>query len=92
MHLDGGEFSSALRALNRAPEHGGVAVADIACSRPEGDEDGASMRFFVLMEERADRQVAFEIAEGLFDGRRAGVVFHSRAGSLSRRLCATNTT
>ena len=72
-HLDGGELFE--RAASGQPGRQGVEAAresDLHAVRQKGDEDVGFDPLFVLMEDRTDSQVAFEIAEGLFDGDELG--------------------
>jgi hypothetical protein len=74
-HLDGGELFE--RAARRQAWRHGMKPArqrDLHAVGQEGDEDMGLDPLLVLMEDRADRQVALEIAEGLFDGDELDVV------------------
>jgi hypothetical protein len=74
-HLDGGELFE--RAARGQPGRQGMQAArqgDLHAVGQEGDEDVGLDPPLVLMEDRADRQVALEILERLFDGDELDVV------------------
>src|SRR5260370_2603949 len=58
----------------------GARERDVHAIRQKGDEDVGFDPLFVLMEDRTDRQVAFEIAEPLFDGDELRVVLPELRG------------
>jgi hypothetical protein len=68
-HLDGGKFFERT-ACSQAGRQGMKATdqGDLHAVSQKGDEDVGFDPRLVLMEDRANRQVAFEIAERLFDG------------------------
>src|ERR1700676_1645759 len=74
-HLDGGELVE--RAARGQPRRQSMKAArerDLHAISQKGDEDVSFDPLFVLMEDRTDRQVAFEIAERLFDSDELRVV------------------
>ena len=74
-HLDSGKLFE--RAPRGQSGRQGVKTAgqgDLHAVSQKGDEDVGFDTLFVLMEDRANRQVAFEIAERLFDGNELDVV------------------
>ena len=80
-HLDGGELVE--RAAGGQPRRQSMKAAregDLHAISQKGDEDVGFDPLFVLMEDRTDRQVAFEIAERLFDGDELRVVLPELRG------------
>ena len=67
-HLDGGELFQ--RTARGQPWREGVEPArqgDLQGIGEEGDEDMGFDSAFVVMEDRADRQVPFQVLEGFLD-------------------------
>ena len=60
--------------------------SDLHAVSQKRDEDMSLDPLLVVMKDRTDRQIAFEIAERLFDGNELRVVLPELAGSLSVRL------
>src|SRR6202171_1972065 len=74
-HLDGSEFfERAARGQPRRQRMKATGQGDLHAVWQDGDEDVGLDALLVLMEDRTDRQIAFEIAERLFDGDELGVV------------------
>jgi len=76
-HLDGGELVES--ASGCQPRRQGVEAArqgDVHTVSQEGDEDMGLDSPFVLMEDRADRQVALQVLEGLFDAHELNVMLN----------------
>ena len=74
-HLDGGElFECAPRGQPGRQGMKATGQGDLHAVSQKGDEDVGLDPLLVLVEDRADRQVAFEITEGLFDGDELDVV------------------
>ena len=74
-HLDGGELVE--RTARGEPRRQGMKPAgqgDLHAVGQERDEDVGLDPLLVLMEDRTDRQIAFEVAERLFDGNQLRVV------------------
>jgi hypothetical protein len=74
-HLDRGKFFE--RAARGQPGRQGVEAAresDLHAVGQESDEDVSFDPPLVLVEDRTDCEVAFEIAEGLFDGDELDVI------------------
>jgi hypothetical protein len=74
-HLNGGElFERAARSEPGRQSMKPTGQRDLHAISQERDKDVSFDPLFVLMEDRTDRQVAFEIAERLFDGDELRVV------------------
>ncbi len=68
-HLHGGELVE--RAARGQPRRQGMKATgqrDLHAVSQKGDEDVGLDPLLVLMEDRTNRQITLEIAEGLFDG------------------------
>jgi hypothetical protein len=67
-HLDGGKlFQRAARGQSRRERVEPARQGDLQGIGEEGDEDMGFDSAFVVMEDRADRQVPFQVLEGFLD-------------------------
>src|SRR5919109_4075651 len=74
-HLDGSElFERTTCGQSRRQGMKATGQCDLHAISQERDEDVGLDPRLVLMEDRADRQIALEIAEGFFDGDELNVV------------------
>jgi hypothetical protein len=74
-HLDGGEFiERGAGGQSRGQGMESAREGDLKAIGEEGDEDMGLDALFVMMEDRADRQVALQVLEGLLDGDELNVI------------------
>ena len=74
-HLDGGKFfERATRSKSGRQGMKSPGQGDLHAVGQKGDEDVGFDAALVLVEDRTDGQIAFEIAEGLFGGDELRVV------------------
>ena len=80
-HLDGGELlESAARGQSWRQGMQATLQRDLQAVGQKRDEDVGFDPLLVLMEDRPDRQIAFQILERLFDGNELGVVLPQQRG------------
>ena len=92
-HLDGGKFFE--RAARGEPGRESMKATgqgDVDAVSQKGDENVGFNSALVLVEERADCQVAFEIAEGFFDGDELDVVLPQLGGIVVGEIGAQQVT
>src|SRR5206468_4022081 len=83
-HLHGGEFFEDTSRCEAGRER--VEASGERDVQTIGEEDMRLDTLLALMEDRSEREIAFEVFEGFLDLDERQVEFHSLAGSLSVRL------
>ena len=87
-HLDGSKFlQDAPSSQARSQAVQAMLQGDIKTIGEEGDEDMGLDPAFILMKDRADRQVPLQIFEGLFDRYQLDIIFPEKGRIIIGEIC-----